>query len=167
MTNRQRLRLFLLTSALAGGFALSAAAGELPLPPVGTTPEPAATAPGKAENATPAKPAATQSQTDKAKPVAPTLRAEGADKAKPAVAKPAVASVKAEKADKLRPAATARADRARPTPARLAHAARPYRVAAAPPVLPLPSPIEVASSEPVPAPACRYCGLPIVLGIAY
>jgi hypothetical protein len=73
MTNRQRLQILLVTSAMAGGFVLSAAAAELPLPPVGVTTPPAskaetATAPAnKAETATPpahkvvqAKPAASK-----------------------------------------------------------------------------------------------------------
>ena len=41
MTNRQRLRILLVTSALAGGFVLSAAAAELPLPPIGAATPPA------------------------------------------------------------------------------------------------------------------------------
>jgi len=59
VTNRQRLRVLLVTSALAGGFVLSAAAAELPLPPIGVATPPAnkaetATQPAnKAEKATP------------------------------------------------------------------------------------------------------------------
>ena len=73
MTNRQRLRILLVTSVLAGGFVLSAAAAELPLPPIGVATPPAnkaetATQPAnKAEKATPpankvvqAKPAASK-----------------------------------------------------------------------------------------------------------
>jgi len=139
MTNRQRLRLILLTSAIAGGFAFAAAAGELPLPPVGTTQTPPA-APAKAENAVPTPQRAAPAKAENAPPAA-----------------------------ERRAHRTVRADRARPPVTRVAHAPQVHRAPAPAVVIqpaPQPAPIEIASTVPAPTQACRSCGY-LVLGVAY